>query len=75
VLEIKLASEVTFFHRRALAKIFRQARRGDVVHIDGSDSRRISYDVVEAISKVGIGAQDRPSPDVVLERVEIAQSR
>ncbi len=31
------------------------------------------YDVVETISKVGTGPKDRPSPDVVLERVEIAQ--
>ena len=30
------------------------------------------YDVVEAISKVSTGAIDRPSPDVVLERVQIA---
>ena len=29
------------------------------------------YDVVEAISKAPTGGQDRPSPDVVLERVEI----
>jgi peptidyl-prolyl cis-trans isomerase A (cyclophilin A) len=29
------------------------------------------YDVVEAISKVPTGAQDRPSDEVVLERVEI----
>lgn len=29
------------------------------------------YDVVEAISKVATGSQDRPSPDVVLERVRI----
>jgi peptidyl-prolyl cis-trans isomerase A (cyclophilin A) len=32
------------------------------------------YDVVEAISKAPKGAQDRPSPDVVLERVEIAEA-
>ena len=31
------------------------------------------YDVVEAISKVPTRAQDRPSADVVLERVEIAE--
>ena len=30
------------------------------------------YDVVEAISKVPTGAMDRPSLDVVLERVEIS---
>jgi peptidyl-prolyl cis-trans isomerase A (cyclophilin A) len=30
------------------------------------------YDVVEAISNVDTGPQDRPSTDVVLERVEIA---
>ena len=30
------------------------------------------YQVIEAISKAPTGAQDRPSPDVVLERVEIA---
>ena len=30
------------------------------------------YEVVEAISKAPTGAQDRPSPDVVLERVEIS---
>jgi peptidyl-prolyl cis-trans isomerase A (cyclophilin A) len=29
------------------------------------------YDIVEAISKVPTGAQDRPSDEVVLERVEI----
>ena len=32
------------------------------------------YDVVETISKVPTGPMDRPSPDVVLERVEIAES-
>ena len=31
------------------------------------------YDVVEAISKAATAAQDRPSPDVVLERVQIQQ--
>lgn len=31
------------------------------------------YDVVEAISKVPTGTQDRPGTDVVLERVEIAE--
>jgi peptidyl-prolyl cis-trans isomerase A (cyclophilin A) len=31
------------------------------------------YDVVEAISKAPTGAQDRPSPDIVLQRVEIAE--
>ena len=31
------------------------------------------YDVVEAISKVATGAQDRPADDVVLERVEISE--
>jgi peptidyl-prolyl cis-trans isomerase A (cyclophilin A) len=30
------------------------------------------YDVVEAISKVGAGAQDRPKEDVVIERIDIA---
>jgi peptidyl-prolyl cis-trans isomerase A (cyclophilin A) len=30
------------------------------------------YDVVEAISRVPTGAQDRPGTDVVLERVDIA---
>jgi peptidyl-prolyl cis-trans isomerase A (cyclophilin A) len=30
------------------------------------------YDVVEAISKVGAGAQDRPGEDVVIERIDIA---
>ena len=30
------------------------------------------YDVVEAISKTGTGAQDRPSEDVVIERIDIA---
>jgi cyclophilin family peptidyl-prolyl cis-trans isomerase len=29
------------------------------------------YDVVERISKVSTGAQDRPSEDVTLERIEI----
>jgi peptidyl-prolyl cis-trans isomerase A (cyclophilin A) len=31
------------------------------------------YDVVEAISRVPTGAQDRPGTDVVLERVDIAE--
>jgi peptidyl-prolyl cis-trans isomerase A (cyclophilin A) len=31
------------------------------------------YEVVEAISKVSTGPQDRPITDVVLERVEIAE--
>jgi len=31
-------------------------------------------DVVEAISRVPVGAQDRPKQDVVLERVEISES-
>jgi len=31
------------------------------------------YEVVEAISKADTGPQDRPSPDVVLERVEISE--
>jgi peptidyl-prolyl cis-trans isomerase A (cyclophilin A) len=31
------------------------------------------YDVVEAISQVPTGAQDRPGTDVVLERVDIAE--
>ena len=30
------------------------------------------YDVVEAISKVPTGSQDRPADDVVIERIEIA---
>ena len=30
------------------------------------------FDIVEAISKSPTGAQDRPDPDVVLERVEIS---
>jgi len=30
------------------------------------------YDVVEAIAKLPVGGQDRPSDDVVLERVDIA---
>jgi peptidyl-prolyl cis-trans isomerase A (cyclophilin A) len=30
------------------------------------------YDVVEAISKVPTGAQDRPAVDVVIERIEIS---
>ena len=29
------------------------------------------YDVVESISKVSTGAQDRPADDVVLERIDI----
>jgi peptidyl-prolyl cis-trans isomerase A (cyclophilin A) len=29
------------------------------------------YDVVEAIAKVGTGAQDRPLEDVVIERIDI----
>jgi peptidyl-prolyl cis-trans isomerase A (cyclophilin A) len=32
------------------------------------------YDVVEAISKAPTGAMDRPTADVVLERVEIAEA-
>ncbi len=32
------------------------------------------YDVLERISKVGTGPQDRPVTDVVLERVEIAEA-
>ena len=32
------------------------------------------YDVVEAISKVRTGPQDRPDPAVVLERVEISEA-
>ncbi len=32
------------------------------------------YDVVEAISKVPTGAQDRPRADVVIERIEISQA-
>jgi len=32
------------------------------------------YEVVEAISKAPTGAQDRPSPEIVLERVEIAEA-
>jgi peptidyl-prolyl cis-trans isomerase A (cyclophilin A) len=31
------------------------------------------YEVVEAISKAPTGAQDRPNPQIVLERVEIAE--
>ena len=31
------------------------------------------YDVVEAISKVPTGSQDRPATEVVLERVEVAE--
>ena len=31
------------------------------------------YDVVEAISKTATGAQDRPSEDVVIERIDITQ--
>jgi peptidyl-prolyl cis-trans isomerase A (cyclophilin A) len=32
------------------------------------------YDVVEAISKAPAGAHDRPNPEVLLERVEIAEA-
>jgi peptidyl-prolyl cis-trans isomerase A (cyclophilin A) len=32
------------------------------------------YDVVEAISKVGIGPQDRPTADVVLEQIEVTET-
>ena len=32
------------------------------------------YDVVEAIAKVRTGGQDRPADDVVIERIEIAES-
>ena len=31
------------------------------------------YDVVEAISKVSTGSQDRPSEDVVIERIDISE--
>jgi peptidyl-prolyl cis-trans isomerase A (cyclophilin A) len=31
------------------------------------------YDVVEAISKMPTGAQDRPADDVVIERIDIAE--
>ena len=31
------------------------------------------YDVVEAISKTATGAQDRPSEDVVIERIDITE--
>ena len=31
------------------------------------------YDVVEAISKVATGTRDRPSTDVVIERIEISE--
>jgi peptidyl-prolyl cis-trans isomerase A (cyclophilin A) len=31
------------------------------------------YDVVEAISRVPTGSQDRPGTDIVLERVDIAE--
>jgi peptidyl-prolyl cis-trans isomerase A (cyclophilin A) len=31
------------------------------------------YDVVEAISKVATGSQDRPADDVVIERIDIAE--
>ena len=31
------------------------------------------YDVVEAISKMETGAQDRPADDVVIERIEITE--
>lgn len=58
-LEIKLASEVTFFHRATLLKILQQVSAGDLVHIDGSDSKRISYDVVEAIQEFRQGAPFR----------------
>jgi peptidyl-prolyl cis-trans isomerase A (cyclophilin A) len=32
------------------------------------------YDVVEAISKLPTGSQDRPVSEVVLERIEIAEA-
>ncbi|MFN8610701.1 MAG: SulP family inorganic anion transporter [Vulcanimicrobiota bacterium] len=57
--EIKLASEVTFFHRSALLKVLQQLRSGDQVHIDGSDTRRVSYDVLEAIQEFRKGAPFR----------------
>jgi peptidyl-prolyl cis-trans isomerase A (cyclophilin A) len=31
------------------------------------------YEVVQAIAKAPTGAQDRPNPEIVLERVEVAQ--
>jgi peptidyl-prolyl cis-trans isomerase A (cyclophilin A) len=31
------------------------------------------YDVVEAISKVSVGPQDRPKDDIVIERIEFAE--
>jgi len=59
VLEIKLANEVTFFHKAALVKVLQKTEPGDVVHIDGSDSRRISFDVIEAIEEFRQGAPFR----------------
>jgi len=64
-LQIKLASEVTFFHKAALIKVMQQAQPGDIVHIDGSDSRSISFDVLEAIQEFREGAPFREVQVVV----------
>lgn len=58
-LEIRLGTEVTFFHRSSLLKVLQDVRRGDQVHIDGSDTRRVSYDVLESIQEFRKGAPFR----------------
>ena len=57
--EIQLGPEVTFFHRGALLKVLQSLGRGDQVHIDGSHTHRISYDVLEAIEEFRKGAPFR----------------
>lgn len=63
--EIKLASEVTFFHKAALCKVFDSVQAGELIHIDGSDSRSIAYDVIEAIEEFRAGAPFRKVAVVV----------
>lgn len=58
-IDIKLGPEVTFFHRWALLKVLQKARPGDMVCIDASDTRRLSYDVCEAIEEFRKGAPFR----------------
>ncbi len=51
ILEIKLGAEVGFFHKASLLKVLADARPGELVVIDGTDSQSIHYDVVEAIQE------------------------
>jgi len=51
ILEIKLGAEVGFFHKAALLKVLEEARPGELVVIDGTHSRFIHYDVIEALQE------------------------